>query len=420
MDTLGPLNACGLILLGAALLWTVRLVYGARDQRGEDLLWRLLVVTGWLLLLAGFLGVLTGFLGWYSILIWLALLAVMFMAFGKYEDAERKSLLWVLAVAADRGIPLGAAVRSLAAERSVGRGRRARYLADLLDQGVPLCDALDLSRNPLPMDALLAARFGTRSGRLGPALKQVVEQTDSYEATIRSLIEKTLYVILITLVTLTVIIFFSIFVSPRYSMLMASFGVALGDLSQLAFDACDALAMVWPVWVPIFVGLLSVGVVCLLYYVGWLNTDLPFLGWLWQRHDSALLMRCLALAMRERQPLLSALVVLSDEFPRKRVRRRLRRAVRQVNHGNHWCDSLWKAGLLRRYELAVLKSAEVAGNLAWALDEMSDSAMRRMTLRLQTAIGWIVPPLFVMFGLFAGLLAVGMLLPLAQLIQALA
>lgn len=419
METLGPLNTIGLLILGAALLWSVHLVYGARRRGGDDLMWRVLVVTGWLLILAGCLGMLVGMLSWIAIGFWLMLIVVLLMALGKYQDAERKSLLWVLAVAAEKGIPLPGAARSLAEERSPWAGRGAAQLADLLERGVPLPQALEQSRQSLPMDALLAARFGTRTGRLGAALRRVPGRTGAQEAAIRSCIEKLLYLSLIVLLGTSVLSFFSLLVVPRYSMLLASFGVAPSWLTQLAINACDWLARLWPLGVPVFLAMLAFNLVALLYYVGWLRTDLPLLGWIWQRHDSALVLRCLALAVREGQPLLSALVMLSEEFPRRRVRRRLRAAVQRMNSGSHWCDSLWRSGLLKHYELAVLKSAERAGNLAWALDEMADSAMRRLTLRLNTAISWIVPPLFVMFGIMVGVLVVGMLLPLAQLIEGL-
>ncbi len=46
-DSLGFFNLAGLLLLGGALLWAVRLVYGNRPRSSDDVVKRALTVAGW-------------------------------------------------------------------------------------------------------------------------------------------------------------------------------------------------------------------------------------------------------------------------------------------------------------------------------------------------------------------------------------
>ena len=72
METLGPINLGGLILLGAALMWTVRLVYGRRRATADDAVKQLLLIGAWLLVALGAAGVIVGMTGPVSVLIFLA------------------------------------------------------------------------------------------------------------------------------------------------------------------------------------------------------------------------------------------------------------------------------------------------------------------------------------------------------------
>ncbi len=130
------------------------------------------------------LGVVIGF-ALFSFLIPLPIVGLVIVgaAYRKYMAGERRALLWMLAVAAEKGIPLEQAARAFADERSVQIGARVSHLADLLESGVPLPAALALTRNALPSDALLAARARRRNGPNGPGPADV----DGVQRALRSL-----------------------------------------------------------------------------------------------------------------------------------------------------------------------------------------------------------------------------------------
>jgi len=75
--------------------------------------------------------------------------------------------------------------------------------------------------------------------------------------------------------------------------------------------------------------------------------------------------------------------------------------------------------LIKRAELAVLKSAQRVGNLPWALREMAASSRRRLAYRLQGVAQVLFVLVIVSFGLMIGTFYISYFLPLIRLIQSL-
>src|SRR5947209_8428504 len=71
----------------------------------------------------------------------------------RLRAAQQEAMLWVLALAAERGRPLGPALRALAGQ-SLGNGRlRLLRVAECLDHGLALPDALDFVPRSAPASA---------------------------------------------------------------------------------------------------------------------------------------------------------------------------------------------------------------------------------------------------------------------------
>src|SRR5579871_3053037 len=89
----------------------------------------------------------------------------------RLRAAQQDALIWVLALAADRGRPLGPALAALA-DQSIGPARvRVLRLAECLDAGLSLPDALEFVPRSVPATSRLLARVGHDSGALPEALR---------------------------------------------------------------------------------------------------------------------------------------------------------------------------------------------------------------------------------------------------------
>ena len=167
--------------MGAALLWAVKLVYGNRSGCSDDILKRVLLLAGWILLV---LGVVVGF-ALFSFVIPLPILGLVIVvaAYRKYMAGERRALLWALAVAAEKGIPLEQAARAFADERSVQIGARVSHLADFLESGVSAAGGSRVKPQCLAVGCLAGGASRRRNGPNGPGPADV----DGVQRALRSL-----------------------------------------------------------------------------------------------------------------------------------------------------------------------------------------------------------------------------------------
>jgi type II secretory pathway component PulF len=132
--------------------------------------------------------------------------------------------------------------------------------------------------------------------------------------------------------------------------------------------------------------------------------------------DQASILRVLAQAVERHASLSDAVAELADRYPKADIRDRLRDASGQINQGSEWCESLQRCGLLPAAEAGILKAAQRAGNLAWAMNEMADRLTRKLSARLVACLSIGFPAVMMVFGLLVGWFAMAMLWPLAKLI----
>lgn len=418
MGIFGSIHLFVLIWIGVAVLWSLRLAYRKRGA-SDDSLRLILNMAGWILILAGILGTaLQGFII-AGPLSWIVILAIVLMAVGRYRGAENRTLLWCLAAAAERDIPLEQAARAYSLERSDELGIRAARLAELLEGGTPLSLALADTRVYLPLDALVAVRVGIETGDLGTALATVGKHEDDADTLLRSVFEKVFYLGVVANVLFGILTFIMLKIVPVYAKMFEEFELELPAMTQLLVYLADRFINYWFILFPFFIWLPIFLFVGMLHYIGWLPRNLPLINWFVLRLDGGLVMRCLALSVKQQRPLPEMIWLLAKLYPKTSVRNRLLRAGQSLNNGEHWCEALRRAKLLRSSDVAILTAAERSGNLEWALEEMADSSIRRLAYRLRLALNVLFPAVLFVFGMFIGFVVISLFMPLVSLIQGL-
>ncbi len=414
---LGPLLP---LLAGFVLLWVVSLTRRPTADASPNIFRIILTVIGWVLLILGILGTVALMTHYFFLFAWLAMAIILASAVHRYRNAERQSLLWILSAAAERGIPLETAARAFAGERDDHIGVRAVMLSEFLEAGVPLSLALRRSQHPLPPAALLAADLGQETGMLGPALRKVVKQLDEYELTLRWAVEKLLYLGFLVLFTTGILLFLMLEIVPVFAMMLHEIEMEAPVAMRWLIDVTQSFAEGWPVLFPLLAVLSALLLIALLYYVGLSPRNLPVIRRLWWRVDCALILRWMAVAVRQKRPIADFMRLLASYFPQPGLRAKLERSARRIGKGVHWCDALQRAGVIRRAECSILKSAERAGNLAWALDEMADSSLRRSAYRMRAFVSAAFPIVLLIFASCVLAIATGIFLPLLSLISGMA
>ena len=132
-DSLGPFNLVLLALPGIGLKLAVWAMYSRRETVAGDPMKILLSTAGSLLLAVAAAGGVLGLIGIPSspagfVFYWLpvigVLLIALLMALDRYRHGEHRALVWSLAAAAQRGIPLAEAARAYADELLGDTGAR--------------------------------------------------------------------------------------------------------------------------------------------------------------------------------------------------------------------------------------------------------------------------------------------------------
>jgi type II secretory pathway component PulF len=417
--TIAALGPPALILLGLTLLW----VASSRIDRlstDSDLVVTLLRATGWVMLLVGILIMLAFMFHVFALFLWIATIVVLVSTVVRYFAAEQQSLVWALTVAAEHGIPLESAARSFAEERNDRVGHCAARLADYLEAGVPLSLALKRSKTFVPSAIMLAADLGQQSGNLGAALRHAAGQIDESETTLRWTLERLFYVAFVVLFGCGMMTFLMIKIIPVFKHVLNDFDMEVPQATRALIAVSDMVAHGWPLLLPLIVIWLFFLVVGLCWYMGIAPHSLPVLHRLWWSADCALVLRWLATAVRQQRPLAEAIRTLAIQFPQYRVRMRLEHASSRIDRGADWCESLRSAGLIRRSESALFKTAERVGNLDWTLDEMANSGMRRAAYRIRAWMNIAFPAFVLLLGLIVLFITVGVFMPLVVMIDGLA
>lgn len=406
----------GLVLLGVAVLVSLRLFYYGRKEEPEDALHLSLSVVGRVMIAIGLLESCVTFLSGLALILLAAAFVVLAEEYWKYRASRQAALLAVLATAAQKSMPLPPAIEAFSYEWRGGFGHRARRLARLAAEGAPLSQALRQTGGMASAKALAVIEAGESSGALGPALGEAARLYLP-----RSAIDKMAALYWYLFFTMTTLISINTFAMlklvPAMIKIFDDFDAQLPGVTLVLINVSNYFVAVWPL--ALLMQLLVIGLfTCLaLRYFGLFVWDPPAVSALVRRWNMATVLRTSAIAAEANQPLERPWAALAAAYPNPSLQRRLTKALGDVSLGCDWCESLAQNGLLRDYEAALLKSAARAGNLPWALRETASGIERQCVLRVRLLSQLLTPVLVLALGAATSLIVIGLFLPLVTLIE---
>ena len=333
------------------------------------------------------------------------------------RQARRRMLLEMLAVAAERSLPLSGAVQAFAGEGFGFPARKARRLSALLTEGRSLSDALDGVRGLFPPEARMQIRLGEELAALAPALREAMGPPSWEELIWRQLAGKVLYLAAVLLFIWSVVLFIFLKILPAFQKIFADFDAKLPNPAQWMYQ-CMAFASNGPLLFPLWLAIPALGIFTLARVLGLVRWNLPGMNRVMRGRYAGTILDALALSTRCERPLPQTIELLAQRYPRRWVRRRLTRVAGDIRSGRAWCESLHAHGLITRAEAAVLQAAQRVGNLSWALREMAAGSRRRLGYRVQAWMQVAFPLAIGLIGFAVLLIVVGLYSPLLQLLRA--
>lgn len=419
MDT-GPAFALVLLAIpGSALLVACRLLFGRKATTNTASMRLQLSLLGWLMIWLAAMGAMIGICGPTPLLLvlLLGLLVVSLMVWFRVRRAEHRALVGALAAGIERNVAMPEMARAFAGEIAGGTGARALMLAKLLEAGMPLDAAVVRAPLWLGTGMHVAIRTGCALGLLGPALRHELRTSRDMEDVVRPIAPRLWYLAAVVTIGLTILTFMMLKIVPVMDRIFYEFNLDLPNSTVFLIRTARRLADLGPLTSLLYAAFLGILVAVTLVYIGVVPRNLPLLDRIFRRYDGAIVMRSLSLAVQRGMPLSTALALVGTVYPLRSVRRWLLAAAERVAAGASWSHSLRAARLIGRSDAAVLTAAERAGNLAWAMEEVADSLLRREVYRWQWWYSLLSPIVLVLFGFAVAFIVVSLFFPLVTLIQ---
>jgi type II secretory pathway component PulF len=412
-----------LILLGLGLRMALRLTYGVRGPDAGDPIYEFLRITGWVLIVLGLTPAILG--GLYSVVgavIVVLAAATLIEIITQRRAAQRRSLCALLAVIVERRQRLDAS--SLLDSHALrGRvGRKAKQLFDSLDAGMPLDQAVRENPRALPREAIAYLAAGETMKSESAALRELSRIDHTELSTVwRACIDRISYLACVVMIMVLILTFVMIKIVPAFTSIFQEFNLDLPPMTMLAVSVSSLFVNY--LGLPIILGVVALvlgsGIVGICYLC-----DFPVLRPFsdhWSRgRRMADILRILAVATEERQPLADVLNRIAVEYPSATIRRQLTPAANALRGGTQWHEALFKSGIASRAEVGLLKTAERAGNLPWTFRQIAMRREKRAVYRLASALQVFYPVVILLLGSFIGFFVIALFIPLVKLIEGLA
>ena len=332
------------------------------------------------------------------------------------RSTRQDSLLSVLAIAAERGMPLAPAILAFADQYRRRSYRRITELAVRINGGTVLPEALERARKLVSRDAVLLAWVGQAAGTLPRALRMAAITRSTQLPIWTAITARLSYILVLLLVMQNITGFILYFIMPKFEAIFKDFGVPLPQVTIFVIEASHFIIKLGlvTIWIPVLE--IALLVYLPLSFLSWSNYTLPLFDRLLGRRHTALVLRSLALTVEGGKPVMLGLEALKQHYPTRWVRRRLLSVEKEVGQGADWIESLRYYRLIRPSDADVLRSASEVGNLAWALLELAETVERRLATRFHMAVQTLFPLVVVMLGLAVFIMAMAYFIPLVALI----
>jgi type II secretory pathway component PulF len=336
---------------------------------------------------------------------------------GYTSHAQQRNLLRLIANGLELNLPLPSLLEQWAADERGPQVARIQRLAQLLERGQSLPDAVEAVPGVLSDEQVLALRFDSQTGTRTAAIRATLLKLDSVGHQRRNNFRNTLvYLVSALLLAAVVIAYTSLLVVPKLQHVFQHFGLVGGQwLAWSQFLLIDSAP---------YTGL---GLLVLLIMGTWLLGTISG-----RRFRRALAGRCLksvhelrgaevlqqmSVAASAGRPLPSALSTLARYHFDPTIRHELLVARNEMEHGVAVWDGLAQVGLISPPEARLLQITTDQGSPAWALQQLAQVRRQRVYRQFDRWSELLMPATVALLGLLVILQASLIFIPLITLMN---
>jgi type IV pilus assembly protein PilC len=328
-----------------------------------------------------------------------------------------------LASLAESGLALDQGLREIAADMRSQRLRRVvRRIADDLERGKPLDEAVAAHESSLPILYSRVIRAGIESNQLSATLLNLSQHLGFLSASRRLVIEALSYPVMIFLAALGIFAVIALHLIPQFEDMFEDFNTQLPALTNFMFR----LAHAFP-WLLGGAGVLIASAI--LTWVGLRATSggrrareralqwVPVVGPLIRTSLHARFLRAASLAVNGGIPLPEAMRLAAGATGSAALTHDAECAARELEAGESVGDACAGSTWIPAMFAYVADIASARGDLPDALRQLAKAMERRAAHHQGILQAWLLPAAVVLVAGGVGLCIIAMFLPLVTLIQ---
>ncbi len=297
-----------------------------------------------------------------------------------------------------------------------------REILSMVESGRDLSSSL--SRHPDIFSTLFVSlvRVGEETGRLDESFLRIsvyLEREKETRERIKAALRYPAFVIIAIAIAITII---NILVIPAFTGLFASANVELPWQTQLLIGTSDFMVKWWPF---LLVGIIGSGV----GFRSYIKTDkgrywwdekklrIPLAGSIIKRATLSRFARAFSMSMSSGVPLIQALTVVSRSVDNEFIGEHILSMRNGIERGESLTRTATLSGMFTPLVLQMLAVGEETGGVDELLSEVADYYEREVDYDIKGLSAAIEPILIVAIGIMVLILALGVFLPMWDLIS---
>lgn len=342
-----------------------------------------------------------------------------FDSLGKLPSEETAEIAARVAELAKSGLPLGAGLRAVAAEMSVGRTHWALHaMADRLDAGDDLAEVMDREGRRLPACLRGMVLAGLRSGHLAEVLEEYTDLRRSRLETRRRIWLSLAYPFFLFCLLAVLFMLARYFVIEDFAKIFADFDTELPDITKVVIAVAPSLAWIMvsaaviSCVIPLLFGLAAPGVGYLWPFL----YKIPLIGSMLRWGNLSQFSRLTALLLEQQTPLPDALRLTAAGLHDPNLAKGCRLLAEDTEKGQSLHESMNRRRQFPSSMIPLVEWGERSGALPDAFRSTSEMFEGRILTHGSLMEALLLPFMLLLIVSFVGFFAIAMMMPLISLI----
>ncbi|MBU0455688.1 MAG: type II secretion system F family protein [Gammaproteobacteria bacterium] len=342
---------------------------------------------------------------------------------GKVKPKELMNFCEQMATLLEAGVPVIGGLQQLAKSTKTKTMKNAlSEIAEGIIAGKTFTDMLREYPKIFSPIFISIIHVGEDTGNLDVAFSQLTKFIENAILNRKRLVSAVRYPLIVISAILVAMVVMNFFVIPKFALIFSSFGKELPLPTRILIESSNFLTTYW-VWLLIFI----IGVIIGIRYAltkekiryAWDKYKLrfPLFGNLQLRIMLSQFTWVLSLVLRAGVPIIEGITTVAGAADNLFVQKKILEVKDSIEQGESFSQSITRAALFNEAALQIIAVGEETGRLDEVLGKVARYYEREVDYDIRRLNDYVEPVLLAIVGLMVVMLALGVYLPMWDMIQ---